>query len=264
MMKKGDFKYSWAAIFALVVGGLCFGQEAPVAPASKDVEVLKEDVEKQVESYAKFDLDKIEKVVKSFLNAQSVSERLKYVRDAERIGPLMKKFHGGEEIQAEGFAEFNRSKVHYRGALLTAFVRIGDLSTSPIAVERLGEEKESVYLVDWESWVGHCEMSTEELKNRQPRKPVMMRVMLKKDNYYNFSFSDDNAWSCYKLTFKNSPESIYGYAKKGSAVGKKLAAIEVASSCQLKIAYPPEARSKDLVQIVDFVTLGWIQSEEGK
>ena len=71
------------------------------------------------------------------MTSGSIQERLAFARDPERVKPLMEKYYGNEEFEPEGFEELNRGQIRYRGNFFTSFVRIGDFSSGPVAVERL-------------------------------------------------------------------------------------------------------------------------------
>ena len=154
-----------------MVGGVSFGQEAPT-PDQRDAQKT---IEETVDDFKKFDLEKISEVVKAFLSAGTVTERVKYVRDPKRVLPLMKTFYGAEKFKAEGFESLDKFKVSFRGEMLTSIVEMGDYLTAPIAIERMAG-KSDVYRVDWESWVGYCEMKIEVMKKDRPVEPVMVRT----------------------------------------------------------------------------------------
>ena len=60
------------------------------------------------------------------------------------------------------------TEVSYRGNLLTTMVQKADFLSSPIAVERVVSEDGEVYKVDWESWVGYCDFTPEEMRSKKP------------------------------------------------------------------------------------------------
>jgi len=222
------------------------------------------EAERAVDKYATFDLEKIEKTVKAFLECKSVDECTKLIRHAERVKPLMKSFYGGEAISAKGFESLNKAEVSYRGDLLTAIVQTADFLEFPIAVERVGKGKEATYLVDWESWTGFSELKPEVMQQKKPETPTLMRVLIAPDDYYNYGFTDEKKWKSYRLEVRNSEFTFQGYADRGSAVEKALAGLEergTSSPFLVKVAYPRNARAKDQVEIVEVVSAGWIYEE---
>ena len=234
------------------------------APGDEKVEL---DAERAVDKFATFDMEKIEETVKAFLESKTVDERAKLIRHAERVKPLMKGFYGGDQIAAEGFESFNKSEVSYRGDLLTALAQTVDFSEFPIAVERVGKGKEAKYHVDWESWVGFCELKPEEMHQKKPVTPTLMRVLIFPDEYYNYEFNDDKKWRSYRLELRNSEFAFQGYVDRGSGVGKTLAGLEnkgAPAPYLVKVAYPRKARAKDQVEIVEVISAGWIYEAPSK
>lgn len=218
-------------------------------------------IKKTVDEYEKFDVVKIENAVKGFMTSGSIQERLTFARDPERVKPLMEEYYGNEEFEPEGFEELNRGEIRYRGDFFTSFVRIGDFSSGPVAVERFEDGDDFAYRVDWESWVGYCEMSAEDLVRAKPTEPKLLRIMLRQDSYYNYGYSDDRVWAAYRLGFRNSDRTLLAYARRDSKEGELLAELFRDSAellYTLKVRYPENARSGDQVEIVELLEQGWI------
>jgi len=218
-----------------------------------------------VDQYHEYDMAKVEEVVKAFLNSDTVEERIKYSRQSERVLPLMKSFYDGNEIEAEGYETLNKSEVSYRDTLLTALVQTADFLTSPIAVERLGDGEDAVYVVDWESWVGYCEVKPEVMRLKKPTDPMLMRVLISSENYYNYGFSDDRKWRSYRMEVRNSEYVFLGYAKRDSEADKTFTELRKEGGTApylIKVAYPPKGRASDQVEILEVVTAGWIIEEK--
>ncbi|MDB4652883.1 hypothetical protein OAE39_01265 [Akkermansiaceae bacterium] len=246
--------------------GISHGQVKP-DPESPDAQ---RKIEAIVDGYKKFDLQAVEKVVESFLKAGTVTERAKYVRDPKRVVPLMKKHYGSEIIKAEGLEKFKKEMGSYIENLLSSYVVTEDFTEAAIVVERI-TGKSNTYRVDWESWVGYCEMTVEEMKKARPEDPVMVRALLKRDSYFNYVFSDDEIWDSYNLVFKGQEESLAGYAKADSDPGKQLKEIlknDGHVPIILKISYPKNARSPKQVEIIEIISEGWLpdllEEEEGE
>ena len=218
-------------------------------------------IKKTVDEYEKFDVVKIENAVKGFMTSGSIQERLTFVRDPERVKPLMEEYYGNEQFEPEGFEELNRGEIRYRGDFFTSFVRIGDFSSGPVAVERFEDGDDFAYRVDWESWVGYCEMSAEDLVRAKPTEPKLLRIMLRQDSYYNYGYSDDRVWAAYRLGFRNSDRTLLAYARRDSKEGELLAELFRDSAellYTLKVRYPENARSGEQVEIVELLEQGWI------
>ena len=218
-----------------------------------------------VDLFGTYDMDKVEETVKAFLNAGTVEERLRYSRNPEQVRPLMENFYEGGEIDAEGFEALNESEILYQDTFLTGLVQTADFLTSPIVVARKGEGENSTYLVDWESWVGYCDVSAEEMRRKKPTSPIKMRVLISPENYYNYGFSDDQEWQSYRLILRNSEHTFLAYAKRNSEVIGKLTDIKDAyqgAPYVIEVVYPPNGKAEDQVEIVKVIGDGWIFSED--
>ena len=200
-------------------------------------------------------------MVKSFVTSDSVEDRLQWVIDPERVKPLMMKYYGGNEIDAEGYRSFDRSEISHRGTFVTSVVRTGDFLAYPIAVSRVVSGDSVRYLVDWESWVGYCDITPEKAKVEKPTEPFMMRVMLRPESYFNYSFSDDSKWHAYQMHFRNSDEVFLAYSAIKSAPDEALQVVRDNGGTTpflVKVRFPQGARAGNQVEIVEVIEVGWI------
>lgn len=228
-------------------------------------EVDTELIEK-IDEYAKFDLQEIDGVVKSFLESETVEERLKWVREPERVKPLMMAHYEGNEIMAEGYRSLDRSQVSYRGQYLVGTVRTGDFLPYPIAVIR--EEVDGVgrYLIDWESWSGFCEITPEKAQEQKPTEAFLMRVLLSPERYFNYGFSDDTKWNSYQMRFRNSDAVFLAYGEKKSEQDDALELLRKnggSGPFLVRVRFPEGARADNQVEIVEVVGPGWIADING-
>ncbi len=200
--------------------------------------------------------------IKSFLEADTVSGKARYVRDWERVLPLMKDYYEKEEISPEGYRQTSdKRKLIAGNSVISTMVRVKDFSDYPIDLEY----KDGEWLVDWESWVGYSEMGLDELRRKQPSDDVLIRVAVLQDSYYNYDFGDDSKWTSFRLRFKGRFEDLWGYAETGSP--QEAAIVDQFSqqkekAMRLKIKYPTDPRNDDQVLITDVVGEGWIQFSE--
>ena len=218
-----------------------------------------------VDEYKKFDNDKLEEAIKNFVSAGSLAELKKYIRDAERVGPLIDRYYEKVDFEVAGFESLNKLKVSFSGNLLTTLVTTADFLSSPIAVERVEEGEEENYYVDWESWVGYCDYTPEEMREKKPSKPFLMRVMIEPSSYYNYEFSDDRKWRSLGLELKDSIYSFLGYVERDSEQDKKLRVMMKNAQmvpCLIKVAYPAGSRAKDQVEILEIMSGGWVISSK--
>jgi len=119
--------------------------------------------------------------------------------------------------------------------------------------------------IDWESWVGWSEMSWPALLAALPTQATVFRLIVKRVDYYNFGFSDDNQWQSYRLESLDGEHMIFGYVQRGSAAAAK---IQMGSEVDflpmiLKIRFPAKvAASNNQVVIDEVVATNWLEKDE--
>ena len=218
--------------------------------------------------YETFDHQKIEKSIKSFLNAKTVDEKLKYVRDPKRVGPLMKAYYAKTGYQPEGFEDVREKELSFNERYATTSVFTGDFSDRVITVRRSIVKGADTYRVDWESWMGYGEKTPAEMRKEKPTTPFVLRVILMGDDYYNYHFSDPEKWLSFRLDVGNEREFFYGYIAKDSQLYKQVTeemAWPWTEFLVVKVAYPKNARSQRQVEITEIIeSEDWILKPELK
>ncbi|MGD1978246.1 MAG: hypothetical protein PVJ98_02545 [Akkermansiaceae bacterium] len=216
--------------------------------------------------YETFDHEKIEKSIKSFLTAKTVEEKIRYVRDPKRVGPLMKAYYGKVAYQPEGFEGLNKNQVSYRDRIAILGVTTGDFLDYTINVRSTFKNGNETYPVDWESWVGYGEKTPEEMKKEKPATPFLVRAFIEKSNYYNYEFTDDTKWKSMKVLIGNSREPFTGYLPRDSNLLHKLRPDDDSSiKVILKVAYPKNARSDGQILITEVISSNsWMLEPEEK
>lgn len=121
-----------------------------------------------------------------------------------------------------------------------------------------------MWVIDWESYVGYCDIAWDELPKIRPKEPSVVRVARRKNEYYNQGFSS-REWQSFELTYPNSDTILIGYASRRSAlvqqllpIGNRFGLMDVT----LKIHYPENVNDPRLVIIDEVVTNDWITPNE--
>lgn len=219
-----------------------------------------------VRYYDKFDLNVIEQTIQKFLKAKTVEEKAKYVRDPDRVIPLMKAHYGKITYQPEGFESLDSTAVSFSGRFAKCQVETSDFLTSEINVIRSPKNKDQPYQVDWESWVGFSEKTPKEMKTEKPATPFLIRAWVENTDYYNYDFSDDAKWKSFTLFIGNTEESFTGYVPPHSEPYKLLQGIRgIKVPLILKVAYPTNAKNNRQLLIKEIVnSKAWIlEPKEG-
>lgn len=247
-------------LFSLIVAGVVVsmvGGKAPVV-AVKPVAPLPvvADPQRTAEELVR----EAEVLARKFLNAATVDEMLTTVRNPELAESRMRAFYRDGKIEAPGMSQFNSG---------AALVTRGKLHSFPV-LTRDHEERSLAFIetpqglkIDWESWVGWSDMPWKDFLSTKPWGSHVFRVILASVDYYNFGFSDDTKWQCYRLESPDREHAVYGYAEKNSALDAKLRPNAGEQTVQMTLAlkFPPDAKSDSQVEIERLVCEGWV--EEG-
>jgi hypothetical protein len=194
---------------------------------------------------------------------------LPLVRHPERVRPLIE---GRWKTNPKKAQKFHRLAM-FQPAMLDGkpfwVVRAEVEGGSPenLLLEQTGEAEVKV---DWETQVGHQPMPWSEYIARRPSdKSMDFRVWAVRDNHYSHEFSDLSRWRCFRITTKDSPEHLFGYAPAGSETAKALEAAcagapKNIATVILRLRFLPEAGSPRGVVIEKIVEPRWVHVEEPK
>ena len=200
---------------------------------------------------------RVRAVAEQFLNAGTWQERLAVVRQPGRVGPLMERYYSDPDnpdgpVPHRPIAENGRVQV-YKSLLLIA-IENEDRSRRPLAVERSAQDGE--YRVDWESFVGHCEVSWKEIPEKRPSQPFVLRARVKRGNFFNFGFRDDK-WTCWHLDDATGEHRLYGYTKRNGAT--EIGLVEAQRGTKEEAVYVLlKVRSAHQVEITEVIAKGWV------
>ena len=266
----------WFVLGGLMICGLAAGlkvilYEAPapkenirIAAGAEKVEKViaqKEDESKKVRSL----LARMDDCVRGYLKADSIDQKLAYVRHPRRVRPLMEKYYKDHQMVAEQFRQF----AHYQAvgidgsSFVYGRVELADGSSHDLLLEQL---QDGSYRVDWESDVYYLPMPWDEFIISRPTQPLVMRVGATSDNFFAYEFSEDQ-YDCFKLTVRDSDDHVFGYAVKGSEVSIAMRSFfmktrQVASGkpepFTLLLRFSESASAKNCVHIDRVMAPRWI------
>lgn len=206
-------------------------------------------------------------VLSGFLNAKTIDERLEFVRDSEKMRPLMEKWYADNPEEATKEwpdAEILlRKKIidqeRYFVVLAVEFIGVGQ---RVMAIEQLegGEMK-----LDWPTTVGYQPVPIEHFKAERPTEPVKFWVKLKPSEYYNFGYSDKEQYQAFELSYPGREFKLVGYVDRSKEWATEI--IEVvdngeAPSLIVELKYPePElgqlSVDESQVEIVSVISQSW-------
>lgn len=209
------------------------------------------------------DLEDAYLVINTFLSTEKLSVLEGMVRTPEVTVPRMRAWYKTHALKASEVKEIGyRHQVRVKGALVIIGVLCSD---SYLARTIVLEKVDGRFLVDWESWVGWGDLDWKELFKQRPTKPVELRVIASKDDYYNREFKDEHKWLSVRLERPGEDRLLYGYIDsqspklmrfRGDLRSGKPAHVTI------KVRYPESAEADNQVIIEEYLQRGWVKSSQ--
>lgn len=220
-----------------------------------------------------------EKAVRDFLAADGIEAKLAFVRQPDRIRPLMKRWYRGERaagpLQA-GEPTMRDKKGGEPGSegyyvMLAMPVLVPDLlnpgsvyeEMTFFAIEEIRNGPESTYLVDWETSTGYQELPLETFKQTMPPEAYPFRIYMKADNYYNHGFSETD-WQCVALYYPGRDFHLYGYISRNSREGRDMLPLVgegQRAGVIAELVYPSNPASRDQVIVKRLLHSSWFYAK---
>ena len=200
-------------------------------------------------------------VARGFLDAGTVDELLRWVRNPEVAEVRMRRFYPDGRVAAPGLSQFNTGDgLQREGGFHSFRVLTGDQLERTLAFVGTPQGLK----VDWESWVGWSDIPWPEFIASKPAAGHVFRVLLAPVDYYNFAFSDDTKWQCYRLESPDKEHAVFGYVEKDSSLDLELRPNpgDTATPVMLALKFPPDPASDTQVIIERLVGTGWVEQEE--
>jgi adenylylsulfate kinase len=202
-----------------------------------------------------------ESLMNPYFKTTSWSDKVAFVHDPERVGPLMKQFYEKEQKKDPECKSLQACVLQsLKGEELLHLKYSGSGRAENVEVA-LRQAKDGSYKLDWESFVGASGMSWEDFIAKRTISPVLFRAYVNKEDYYNFEFSDEQKYLCVKLTSRDGKSNLYAYVERGTAVAYKvqsaLARRPKNAALSVKLAFLEQAQSKDSIRLLDVVAERW-------
>jgi hypothetical protein len=207
-------------------------------------------------------------VVRQFLKAKSIDERLLYVRHPKDIVELMQNDTSQDWAAPLPFTGPN----HYdsgqiRDNLFTGiFVEDKELNEWPIDIEVRGDR----YLVDWESFAEYNKVPWEEMKRKHdPNRFYTLRAIISLDDYYNYEVFKLQDYQCFRISNRAETETMFVYASRGGWVEKafrehfrNVVLTEGVVSAftqlvQIEIQFPNTNQPEPMAEITSYIAPHW-------
>ncbi len=165
-------------------------------------------------------VNRAKEALTQFFQASSVDAMAAYVRHPDKTLPRMKTFYGQKSPVPLPKAEFgNFSEIDKDGITFLIATVKEDFREFIVWVE---VPKKGSAKVDWESVTGWSEIPWMDFLKKGSEKPVELRVRMEESDYYNWTFSDEKKYACYRITDREGEEAAWCYCERGSILHKAL------------------------------------------
>ena len=201
-----------------------------------------------------------EPLAKTFLEAQTLTDLLAVVRHPQLTRQrFIARFHD-ENLQPLGlqtFAEDGAVRIDQSSA--TVKIRTGNFEQRDLSFAHT----KAGWKIDWESWVGWCDVPWDEFNEKALTTPNRFRVHLKPITYYNFSFSDDRKWRSYLIESPDGEHRFFGYVERGSPLDDRINFADNSTDQDfiLDLCFPSDHSGQNQLLISDLIAEGWIEPE---
>ncbi len=203
------------------------------------------------------------KVLEGFASARNWRERMAFVWDAGRVGPLMQRYYeerAGRDPARGALSGVGRYLINGAEILYFGYASSRPLGTLELALRKSGGGE---WKLDWESYVGAGEISWQEFKMSRPVKPVLMRVFAKPSDYYNYEFLDPQRYLSVHLYDEAGNSVAHAYCEQGTPlavflrndIGRSSGAVK---GYTVRLAFPPDAQSNHCVWLKQVVATRWL------
>jgi hypothetical protein len=200
----------------------------------------------------------VTEVMTRFLEALTPEDLRPVIREPDRVWPLVQAHH--ERTPWKPFIVRRlppKNEVQLNRGLLAGSVEVDDFQRFVVAMERTADG----FKVDWETFTGQGEMTWDDFVSQRPTTPVLMRVALRPDDYFNRDFADASTHACFQLTAHRDTHRLFGYVLRGSPVHAQLATrtrLNPRILPTIRIRYPEKSTTDDQVEITELVADGWL------
>lgn len=121
----------------------------------------------------------IEQTVRHFFNSSSLDEKLKHVRDPERVRPLMESYYRREKMPSYTWQSLGWTLPVDEQGYRFGYVQANFSDAPPVSM--IVEELENgSFRVDWESSVRYGELAWQDFLRMKPAQPTLFRVIASK------------------------------------------------------------------------------------
>ena len=121
--------------------------------------------------------------------------------------------------------------------------------------------------VDWDCYARYNNKALPEMLAGKTQ-TAELRVFIRKSDYYNFSYKDDQQWTPFELESPDFEQLVYAYSLKGTTTGKLLdAALSRMApgkglQVTLQISSKQDSHKRKQFSIDRVYAFGWVRAEQ--
>ncbi len=200
-------------------------------------------------------------VAEKFTTATTHSERLKWVRQPEVVGPAMEAFFregpGGTEkvTSTVPLTSGGGGEVLYEHYLVR--FEQGEARLLCVSVDPKGAK------IDFEAYARRCSESWADLLSGAVAAADEVRVILRPGGFFLHRFSDEQKWRHFKASTPELPDSLDFYAERGGPVARELALLgDTISQMTVSIRAVEDSAKFRQFEITAIKATGWVEPEE--
>lgn len=271
---KANFPIFWIAMCSLLLCGVLafviFRQRSEPVPVRLEDEVTQEQTLFREGIFDKEERAEVEAIyaqllerLASFMRAETIEEKAEFVRQPERVLPLMEDYYKDNEFEPEEDLDllvFNPVTLQQRAFWVTSLESSRDeRGLIPVLIE---QTEDNELLIDWETFVGHSEYDWEELVETRPEGIFRCRVRIAPASYYVYEFKDRDEWLSLRMVGNRGEPEVNAFLKRDNP-GVPLLKQQIRRNKQniaiiADISFPKNSRAKDAVVIEKVVSPQWV------
>jgi len=271
--RRGPVPYGWfVLIFLGIIGALgwsagWFGDDnaAAVSEQARTGSVVRLEEEDQEIREATQLVEMVEAKVRQYAGAKSMEDLLPFIRQRERVEPLMRQWYENHAFEEKPFGRlilFQPLELDARNFFIVRYEVKGTNEPADLLVEDQGDLG---IFVDWETDVCYQPVPWGRYVDERPAGSEDFRVRLVPDygGLYSHEFQNEEKWRAMRLTVKGSDEFLIGYVERRSPLEESLLAMLEDNryrpvSVVLKLRVPEDVQSLRGVVIEELVSKRWL------
>ncbi|HBJ84544.1 MAG TPA: hypothetical protein DDZ88_11870 [Verrucomicrobiales bacterium] len=204
---------------------------------------------------------KIEAAIRGFFEADAVGTKLSFVRDPQRVRPLMENFYRSHPLERHEWKSLGWilpvEEPGYRLGYAQAV--FGDAEPVSLIIEELADGS---FRMDWESSVRYGEISWGEFIQTQPASPKLFRVIASKPRHTPATEAPHGS-EILEIKHPEEDDVIYAYFdRQDPKFHPLLQQLQTGNwkdvPLTLRLCYPGPAGSGKSVRIADVEGKGWL------